>query len=150
MSCRLGYLARLVTLDMSYDRVYAELQISIPYKLYLEHRRRFGKPLGDHIAGVDVNTDRANLAIVDMNGVLRDIKTFHYPSLASPTLKGEQRRSLVHRVVHEVLRYTYFHGASTIVLEDPEILGYLKPRWIRSNERKSSRYNRRVSIFNRP
>ena len=73
MSCKLGYLARIVALDMAYDRVYAELQLSIPYELYLQHRRRFEKPLGNHVAGIDVNSDRVNLAIVDRGGVLRDV-----------------------------------------------------------------------------
>jgi len=147
MNCKLGYLARLLALDTSYDRVYCELQVSIPYELYLEYRRRYSRPLGNNIAGIDVNTDRVNLAIVNKKGILRDIKTFHYPSLASTTLKGEQRRSLLHKVVHDVLKYAYYHGVSTIVLEDPEILGYLKLKWVRSSERRNSRYNRRVSIF---
>ena len=147
VNCKLGYLARLVALDMSYDRAYCELQVSIPYELYLSHRRRFERPLGNNIAGIDVNVDRVNLAIVDERGILRDTKTFHYPSLTSTTLKGEHRRSLVHILVHEALKYTYYHGVSTIVLEDPEILGYLKLKWTRSNERKNVRYNRRVSIF---
>ncbi len=148
MGCRLGYLARLAALSMSYDRTYCELQLSIPYRLYLECRRRYSRPLGGNIAGMDVNVDRINLAIVDRRGVLRDAKTFHCPSLASTTLKADQRGSLVHRVVHEVLRYAYYHGVSTIVLEDPEVLGCLKLKWIiRGGERKNSRYNRRVSVF---
>jgi len=147
MSCRLGYLARIIALDMSFDRVYDELQVSIPYELYLAHRWRYEKPLGRNIAGVDVNADRVNLAIVDRRGILRDARTFHYPSLASQTLVGEQRRSLIHRVVHEVLKYAYHHGVSIIVFEDPEVLGSLKLRWVKGGDRKNSSYNRRVSIF---
>ncbi len=147
MNRKLGYLARLLALDMRYDRVYCELQVSIPYELYLEYKRRYFRPLGSNIASIDVNVDRVNLAIVGGNGILKDIKTFHYPSLASTTLKGEQRRSLLHKIVHDVLKYAYYHGVSTIVLEDPEILGYLKLRWIRSSGRRNSNYNRRVSIF---
>ena len=82
-----------------------------------------------------------------MIGEVRDVKTFHYPSLASQTLTGEQRRSLIHRVVHETLKYGYYHGMSTIVLEDPEVLGYLKLKWTRGSDRKSKRFNRKVSIF---
>ena len=147
VNCRLGYLARLVALDMGYDRVYSELQVAIPYELYLKHRRRYDKPQGDNVAGVDVNADRVSLAITDTRGILRDVKTFHYPSLASPTLKGDARRSLVHRVVHDVLRYAYFHGASTIVFEDPEVLGHLKLKWTMSGDRRGEKYNRRVSMF---
>ena len=147
MSCKLGYLARLIAFDMSSGRVYAELQVNIPYELYLAHRRRYEEPAGKNIAGVDVNVDRVNLAIIDRRGILRDVKTFHYPSLASPTLTGEQRRSLIHRVMHEALKYSYHHGVSTIVLEDPKVLGYLKLKWVRSSDRKSKSFNRRVSIF---
>jgi len=114
VNCNLGCLARLAALDMSYNRAYCELQVSIPYELYLEYRRKYSRPLGNNIGGIDVNADRINLAIVGRNGILKDIKTFHYPSLASTTLKNEQRRSLIHRIIHDVLRYAYYHGVSTI------------------------------------
>ena len=126
MNCKLGYLARIVALDMSFERVYAELQVSIPYELFLAHRRRYRKPISRNTAGVDVNVDRVNLAIVDRSGVLRDVKTFHYPSLASQTLVGERRRSLIHRVVHEALKYAYHHGVSIIVFEDPEVYEHVR------------------------
>ncbi|OYT50398.1 MAG: hypothetical protein B6U73_04180 [Desulfurococcales archaeon ex4484_204] len=93
---------------MSCDRVYCELQVSIPYGLYLGFRRRYSQPLGNNVAGVDVN--RANLAIVDRRGVLRDIKTLSLSITCIYHVRDGQRRSLLRKVVHDVLKNAYFHG----------------------------------------
>lgn len=37
----------------------------IPYNLYLETMRKYNKPLGNRVVGVDVNVNRTNLAMVD-------------------------------------------------------------------------------------
>lgn len=62
---------------------YCSLHVMIPYNIYLETMRRYDRPLGDHIAGVDVNVDRLNLAIVDRYGRLRDIKTFWFREITN-------------------------------------------------------------------
>jgi len=61
----------------------------IPYNLYLETVRKYVKPLGDHVAGVDVNVDRLNLAMVDKYGRLRDTKTFWFRKITS---RGYKRK----------------------------------------------------------
>lgn len=35
------------------------------YDFYLEVMRRYEKPLGNNIAGVDVNVDRINLVVIN-------------------------------------------------------------------------------------
>jgi hypothetical protein len=49
--------------------------------------------------------------------------------------------------IREMLEYAYHHGVSTIALEDPEVLGYLKLTWIRSGDRRHENYNYRAAVF---
>ena len=46
-----------------------------------------------------------------------------------------------------MLNYAYHHGVSTIVLENPKVIGYLRYYWIRNGERKTRNYNYKVSVF---
>lgn len=66
----IGFPARVYIRSYSRDleHLYGEIQINVKYSLYLEVMRRFDKPLGDNIAGVDVNTDRLNLVVVNRDG----------------------------------------------------------------------------------
>lgn len=45
------------------------------------------------------------------------------------------------------MNYAYYHGTSTIALENPEVVGYLRYYWVRNSERKYGDYNYRVSMF---
>jgi len=49
--------------------------------------------------------------------------------------------------IHEMLRYAYEHGVSTIALENPEALGYLKFAWVREGDRKHENYNYKIAVF---
>jgi len=46
-----------------------------------------------------------------------------------------------------LLDYAYNNGVSTIVLENPNVVGYLRYYWVRNGERKGKNYNYKVSIF---
>ena len=127
--------------------VHGEIHIVISYDFYLKHTTRFREPRGGLVGGVDVNADRINLAIVDEKGNLRDYKTFWF---RETTARGYPRRSAwstVGEKIHEMLRYAYYHGVSTIAMENPETLGYLKLAWIRGNDRRHENYNYKKSIF---
>jgi len=49
--------------------------------------------------------------------------------------------------IHEMLKYAYHHGVSTLALENPEILGRLKLFWIRNGDRRHRSYNWKATIF---
>ncbi|MEM4101721.1 MAG: hypothetical protein QXE24_03490, partial [Desulfurococcaceae archaeon] len=49
--------------------------------------------------------------------------------------------------VHKMLKYLASHGVGTVVLESPEVIGYLKYCWIRNGERGSRNYNYKVAVF---
>ncbi|MCE4621561.1 MAG: hypothetical protein F7B95_03875, partial [Desulfurococcales archaeon] len=66
-----------------------ELHISIPLSFYYKHVARYRSNNGKLYGGVDVNTDRINLAIVDEHGRLRDTYTFWFREV---TARGYPRR----------------------------------------------------------
>ena len=145
------YMPKVVILDYGVrnNKLYVrgEIHITISYDFYLKHARRYDESKGNLIGGVDVNTDRINLAIVDRDGRLKDVKTFWFPEV---TARGYPRRrawSVIGEKVHELLKYAYHHGVSTIVLENPEVIGRLRLAWIKNGERLHRNYNWKVSVF---
>lgn len=145
------YMPKLIIRDYGVrdDKLYVrgEIHISVSYDFYLKHVKRYNEPKGSLIGGVDVNTDRINLAIIDENGGLRDKKTFWFPEV---TARGYPRRrawSIIGMKVHELLKYAYHHGVSTLALENPEVIGGLRLAWVKNGKRLHRNYNWRVTIF---
>jgi len=52
--------------------VHGEVHVTIPLDVYYEHMARHRRNAGRLVGGVDVNSDRINLAIIDEEGELRD------------------------------------------------------------------------------
>jgi len=127
--------------------VRGEVQITIPIDFYYKHMARARASNGMFYGGVDVNTDRINLAIIDKEENLRDCKTFWFSEVIARGFLRRSARSIVGAKIHEMLRYAYSHGVSTIALENPDVLGKLKLLWVRSGDRKHENYNYRISIF---
>ncbi len=147
MENKLGYLARIVLLNYSPYRAYCELQVTIPWSLYVSHLPVKGCVHGDNICGIDVNLDRINLAVVSRQGILLDTYTVRFPELKVQGLSRERRISIIMNAIHKVLDYAVNHGCSLIVLENVKTLGYLRWVWIRRGKRRNSTWNRRVSLF---
>jgi len=145
------YMPRVVVRDYGVrgGELYArgEIHVSISHDFYLRHAKRYGEPRGSLIGGVDVNTDRINLAIIDEDSVLRDRKTFWFPEVTARGFPRSKAWSVIGMRIHEMLRYAYHHGVSTIALENPEILGVLKLFWIRNGDRRHRNYNWKVITF---
>jgi len=55
----IGYPARIYITDYGeeLEHLYGEIQVMTRYDFYLEVMRRYEEPLGNNIAGVDVNVD---------------------------------------------------------------------------------------------
>ena len=146
-----GYPARIVIKEYNTHlndlRLYCSLQVIVPYDLYLEVMRKYDAPLGNHVAGIDVNVDRLNIAIVDRYGRLRDVKTFWFREITSRGYRRKRAWTKIYQAIHDMLNYAYHHGVSHVVLENPEIVGYLKYYWIKNGNKKTKNYNYRISIF---
>lgn len=124
-----------------------EVHILVPWSFYVEVAKRCSGPTGDNVAGVDINTDRINLAILDRDGNVLDYKTFWFQEV---TARGYPRRrawSIIGMRVHDALRYAYHHGVKSIFLENPKVLGILKLVWIRNGRRVHENYNWKVATF---
>ena len=138
---KLGYLARIILLNYTPSRAYCELQVTIPWKLYVKFLPVKRMAYGSNIGGIDVNLDRINLAIVSRQGVLLDTYTARFPELKVQGLDYNRRTSIVMNAIHKVLDYAVNHGCSLIVLENQKTLGYLKWVWIKSGKRKNNTWN---------
>jgi len=145
------YMPRVVVRDYGVrgGELYArgEIHISISHDFYLRHAKRYGEPRGSLIGGVDVNTDRINLAIIDEDGMLRDIKTFWFSEVSARGYPRSSTWSIIGMKIHEMLKYAYHHGVSILALENPEVLGVLKLLWIRNRDRRHRNYNWKVMTF---
>ncbi len=109
--------------------------------------RRYEKPLGNNIAGVDVNVDRLNLIVINRKGDIVWKYTTRFPQVTGRDCPRRKAWSIIGEVIHRVLKNVYSHGASVIAVENPEIIGYLRYYWIRNGDRKTRNYNYKVSIF---
>jgi len=127
--------------------VHGEVHVSVSYDFYLKHMTRYREPRDNLVGGVDVNVDRINLAIIDEKGNLRDYRTFWFEEASARRYPRAKAWSVIGMRIHEMLKYAYHHGVSTIALENPEVLGYLRLAWIRGNDKKHGNYNYKVSVF---
>jgi hypothetical protein len=148
---RQKYAGRAVVKDYGVRKgnlwVHGEIQITIPVDFYYKHAAKVKANNGRLYGGVDVNVDRINLAVVDGEGRLRDVKTFWFREVVARGFQKRASRSIVGMKIHEMLEYAYNHGVKILFLENPEVLGRLKLLWIRSGDRKHGNYNHKVSIF---
>ena len=143
--------ARVVIKDYGVRRgrlwVRGEIQLTIAIDFYYKYMTRYKRNYGKLYAGIDVNADRINLAIVDRYGRLRDIYTFWFEEA---TRKGYPRRKakvLIGMAIHNMLKYAYSHGVKALSLENPNTLGKLKLVWIKNGRRLHRNYNWRVIVF---
>jgi len=148
---RVGYMGRVVVSDYGVRSnqlwVHGEIQVTVPMDVYYERMARHKKNSGKLIGGVDVNTDRINLAIINENGELIDHKTFWFSEVTARGFPRHRAWSIIGMRIHEMLNYAYHHGVKTLFLENPEVLGRLRLMWVRSGDRKHENYNHKVSIF---
>ena len=148
---RIKYMGRVVIRDYGARNnqlwVHGEIHITVPLDIYYEHMAKHRRNSGRLFGGVDVNTDRINLAIVDEGGDLRDYKTFWFSETMARGFLKHRAWGIIGMRIHELLEYAYNHGVKTLFLENPEILGRLKLMWVWNGGRNHENYNYKVMIF---
>jgi hypothetical protein len=148
---RVRYMGRVVVRDYGVRNsrlwVHGEVQVTVPLDIYYEHMARHRRNNGRLFGGVDVNTDRINLVIIDKEGRLIDHKTFWFSETSRKGFSRHSAWSIIGMRIHEMLNYAYHHGVKTLFLENPEILGRLKLAWIKSGDRGRENYNHKVTTF---
>jgi hypothetical protein len=145
------YMGRVVVRDYGVRGnqlwVRGEVHVTVPLDLYYEHMARHKKNSGKLFGGVDVNSDRLNLAIVDERGELIDHRTFWFSEVTTRGFPKQSAWSLIGMRIHELLNYAYNNGVRALFLENPEVLGRLKLMWVRNGDRKHENYNYKVMAF---
>jgi len=148
---RVEYMGRVVIRDYGVRNnqlwVHGEVHMTVPLDIYYEHMARHRRNAGKLFGGVDVNTDRINLVIIDEDGELIDHKTFWFSETSRKGFSRHSAWSIIGMRIHEMLNYAYHHGVKTLFLENPEVLGRLKLAWIKSGDRGRENYNHRVMVF---
>ena len=127
--------------------VNGEIQLTLPLDFYYKHMVRYKRNYGRLYGGVDVNTDRVNLVVIDRYGRLRDVKTFWFKDASRKGYPRRKARVIIGMAIHEMLRYAYHHGVKVLFLENLDVLGKLRLLWIRNGRRLHRNYNWKVSIF---
>jgi hypothetical protein len=148
---RVKYMGRVVVRDYGVRNnqlwVHGEVQVTIPMDAYYEHMARHKKNSGKLFGGVDVNTDRINLAIINEDSELIDHKTFWFSETTARGFPKHRAWGIIGMRIHESLEYAYRHGVKTLFLENPEILGKLRLMWIKNGGRRRENYNHKVMVF---
>jgi hypothetical protein len=106
--------------------IQGEIHITIPIDFYYKHMARARANKGRLYAGVDVNVDRINLAIVDEKGELRDFYTFWFEEASRKGCSRRRARSIIGMKIHEMLECAHHHGVETLFLEKPRGFGKAK------------------------
>ena len=127
--------------------VNGEIQLTLPLDFYYKHMTRYRRNYGKLYGGVDVNTDRINLVIIDGKGNLRDTYTFWFREITARGYPRRRARTVIGMKIHEMMKYAYNHGVKTLFLENPSILGRLRLFWVRNGRRLHRNYNCKVSVF---
>ncbi len=147
----IGYPARVYITDYGIGKcgfhVVGKVQVMIPFNLYVDVMRRYEKPLSDLVAGIDVNVDRIDIAVLSPLGTLKLVRTFSLKEATFMGVRRERARSIIGEIIHKMLKWLYHCGISTIVLENPKVIGYLRYYWIKNGERRGSKWNWKVSMF---
>ncbi len=137
---KLSYTARIVFRE---GDIY--LHLSIPIQLYLKYFKK-GEARGQLIAGFDLNSDRANLVIIDEHGEIVDVKTAWFPEVTSHGFPREKAKVLRLNALARLLEYCYRHGVGTVVFEN--LLSVKRKRLTRSKKanRKIARFAKKQLI----
>jgi len=77
------------------------VSLGTPLDLYYEHMAKHRRNSGRLIGGVDVNTDRINLAIIDEEGELRDPSTFWFSEVTARGFPKHNAWGIIGMRIHE-------------------------------------------------
>ena len=108
-----GYGARIVFRE---GRV--ELHISVPFHLYLKHfslPKRRGYEL---VAGLDLNSDRMNMVIIDRNARIVAMKTAWFPEVTLHGFPRDKARDTRLKKLKELLSYARRIGVDYVAFEN--------------------------------
>lgn len=116
------------------------IHVHVPTWLYLKHMSEERVNGKGFIAGIDVNSDRVNLAVVDLKGSIALVRGFEFPEVTRPGYPEKLARQKRLKAIAEALRIAREAGASVAAFEN---LLAIKERKFTSN----SNANRKIARF---
>ncbi len=134
LSKQLSYSGKIVFRDGK-----PHLHVSVPIELYLKYFSK-GRANGKLVAGFDLNSDRINMVIVDIQGIIRDTKTEWFPEATSHGFSKNKAHTMRLQALARLLNYAYRHGVGIVLFED---LARIKKR----RYTKSKTANRKITRF---
>jgi len=117
--------------------------ISLPVELYakISKKKRVGCD-AEHIAAFDLNSDRINMALLRVNGLLIETRNRHFPEVNSPGYRKAKAKDTRLKALSELIDYATVRGAKTFVFEKLKMNGR-KNISTKAGNRKLTRFTAR-------
>jgi len=98
--------------------------ISLPIELYakISDKKRVRSD-AEHIASFDLNSDRINMALLRVNGLLIETKNHHFPEVNNPGYGEAKAKDKRLKALSELIDYATTHGAGVFVFEKLKMNG---------------------------
>ena len=147
---QVGYNARVYIRNTSEDVVKGEVQVAVPYNIYAKYYSKlFNKGYeSKYVLGFDANYDRINAVLIDFSGKIKYMEKLDLTKYVTQGRKWKDAKMYTIQWLHKLLSYIALrYGEFRVAVENPEILGLLKLRWIILGRRISSDYNYRITRF---
>jgi len=149
-SRQVGYNARVYIRDASENAVKGDVQVAVPFTVYSKYYSTlFSENYNPkYVLGFDVNYDRVNAVLVNLNGEVRYMETLDLTKYVTHGRRWKDARAYTIQWLHKLFNgIAMEYGEFMVSVEDPEVLGMLKLKWIVLGGRKHSDYNCRVARF---
>ena len=100
------------------------IYINLPVELYakISDKKRVHSD-AEHIASFDLNSDRINMALLRVNGLLIEIRNRHFPEVNSPGYREAKARDKRLKALSELIDYAIEQGARAFVFEKLKMRG---------------------------
>ncbi len=145
------YDARLYINGFRDNKVFIQIQVAVPEEIWnlIDPSLTVQPYETDKVLGTDVNTDRINFILTDENENILDTYTLWFKNLKNT--HGYRGKDLIGYFGNEIpkilINFQERFGKYIVAVEKPEVIGFLKLKWIKIGDRKSNKYNFKVSTF---
>lgn len=145
-----AYNARVYIRDALVDVVKGEVQVVVPYEIYSKYYPKFFdiNHVHEYVLGFDVNFDRIDVVLIDLEGRLKYFEELDMTPFVTQGRYWKDARTYVAQWLHRLYNLVaQKYGTFIVAIEDPDVLGLLKLRWIVFGRRLSTDYNYKVMRF---
>jgi len=147
---QVAYNARVYIREASVDVVEGEVQVAVPYEIYVKYYPKLfsNDYVPEYVLGFDVNFDRVNAVLVSPKGKIKYMEKLDLTRFVTQGRYWKDARTVTIQWLHKLFNYVaQNYGAFVVAVEDPDILGLLKLRWVVLGRRLNPEYNYKVMRF---